>query len=320
MVKLSVIVPVYNVENYIDRCLKSILSQRFSDYEVILIDDQSTDNSFKIINEYSKEKRFKIIQNTKNIGLSATRNVGISEARGKYIYFLDSDDWLTPDMFLVTMNIMENKNLDLLFFDFFLAQSKEKYISQNFYADRPNGEITSLQMLESIFLQRLGDYSWSRVVKRSVLTDNDIHYPADTRVFEDLAVTYRVIENSKRIFVIDNKLYYYFKNNPKSLTYLSSYENYLESLKNFQGLENNVKNNYPEIVSYMINYKCSMLLSQYINGKKNDQRKMRRNLLDSFSVFSTNLSKKNKVKLFMLKFNFLNANSIKFLHRLLRWV
>jgi len=314
MVKLSVIVPVYNVEHYLDRCLKSILAQNFSDYEVILIDDQSTDDSFKIMQNYSREYGFKIIRNFENVGLSATRNVGISKAVGKYIYFLDSDDWLDSDMFSTIISIMESDNLDLIFFDFYLAKSKEKYISQNLYFNRPNGIVSSVELLEHIFKQRLGDYSWSRVVRRSVLIDNNIRYPSDTRVFEDLAVTYQVIENSNRIRLIENKFYYYFRKNPKSLTNSFTYDGYLESLENFKGLEQNIIIKHPDMVSCMLNYKCSILLSLYIDSRKQDQKKIRRNLLKSFSWYSKHLSFKNKVKIFMLNLNILNNKSINILH------
>ena len=98
MPKISVIIPVYNVEKYLSRCLDSVCSQTFNDIEIICINDCSPDNSAEILQEYAeKDKRIRIINKEKNGGLSAARNSGFAVATGEYIYFLDSDDWIELD-------------------------------------------------------------------------------------------------------------------------------------------------------------------------------------------------------------------------------
>ena len=104
---ISIIVPVYNVEEYLQRCIDSILNQRFKDFELILINDGSTDNSLKICKEYSlSDSRVKVI-NKENGGLSSARNAGINIAKGKYIGFVDSDDWINEEMYQTLYNLLQ---------------------------------------------------------------------------------------------------------------------------------------------------------------------------------------------------------------------
>ena len=96
--KISVIIPVYNVEKYLAECIESILNQTFNDIEILIIDDCSTDNSYKIMEEYAKkDSRIVLYHNENNVGVSKTRNIGLDNAKGEYIAFVDSDDYVAPD-------------------------------------------------------------------------------------------------------------------------------------------------------------------------------------------------------------------------------
>lgn len=114
--KLSVIVPVYNVEKYLDDCLRSIISQIDNDCEIICVEDCSTDNSLGILEKYSnKYSQIKIVKHGKNKGLSAARNTGLNNAKGKYILFVDSDDMFKTNAITELMNIVEEQELDQVF-------------------------------------------------------------------------------------------------------------------------------------------------------------------------------------------------------------
>ena len=112
MIKVSVIVPVYNVEKYLDKCLNSLANQTLKDIEIIVVNDESPDNSQEIIDEYcKKDMRFKCVNNPKNLGLFKARLAGAKEATGDFIAFLDSDDYLTVDFYRTMMyNIYKNKS------------------------------------------------------------------------------------------------------------------------------------------------------------------------------------------------------------------
>lgn len=115
MPKISVIIPVYNVADYLPKCLDSLLNQTFKDMEIICIDDCSPDNSLQILKMYAqKDARIKVIANKENIGAALTRNVGIDVAHGEYIYFMDSDDWLEPDYLAVMLQTIEREKTDIV--------------------------------------------------------------------------------------------------------------------------------------------------------------------------------------------------------------
>ena len=113
MKKVSIIIPIYNVEEYLSQCLDSIVNQTYSNLEVILINDGSTDNCLEICNKYINKYNWKLI-NKKNGGLSSARNAGLKEFTGDYVYFIDSDDWIKEDMIEVLVSLLENKKADIV--------------------------------------------------------------------------------------------------------------------------------------------------------------------------------------------------------------
>ena len=118
---ISVIVPVYKVEQYLPQCIESIINQTYRNLEIILIDDGSPDNCGKICEEYAqKDKRIKVFHK-KNGGLSDARNYGIARASGEYLAFVDSDDWIEPDMYEVLVNWIEDHQTDIVSCGFFLS-------------------------------------------------------------------------------------------------------------------------------------------------------------------------------------------------------
>lgn len=113
---VSIIVPVYNVSVYVEDCLSSIVSQTYDNIEVLCIDDRGTDDSMDIVRQYAKDDhRIKIIQNERNIGLGATRNVGIRHASGNYLFFLDSDDYITADAIEKLVMTAEASEADIIY-------------------------------------------------------------------------------------------------------------------------------------------------------------------------------------------------------------
>ena len=115
--KVSVIIPVYNTQPWLRECLDSVLCQTLGDFEVICVDDGSTDQSGSILQDYAaKDSRFHILSQS-NKGQSAARNAGLKVARGEYVYFLDSDDYIEPDLLETACQEMDSKNLDIVFFD-----------------------------------------------------------------------------------------------------------------------------------------------------------------------------------------------------------
>ena len=183
--KISVIIPVWNVEEYLSDCLESILVQKEYVYEIICIDDYSHDSSGQILRDYQKYYPDLItIISQHHIGLSAARNRGLKIARGEYIYFMDSDDILKPNAFERMLNVLENKKLDVLFFSFENFCLEKKLQSQ--YADR----INSIKRMYSFSMVKTGKEAfcefnktkeyyvlvWAQFFKRSFLEEHKIFF------------------------------------------------------------------------------------------------------------------------------------------------
>ena len=116
--KISVVIPVYNAALYLQQCIDSLLAQSLQEFEIICIDDNSSDNSLQLLLEYAdKDERFSIFRNETNQGAGASRNIGIDHARGKYLIFLDADDFFSPNLFERTYQKAEQTNADIIFFD-----------------------------------------------------------------------------------------------------------------------------------------------------------------------------------------------------------
>lgn len=125
MKKLSVIVPIYNVEKFLRRCIDSIINQSYSNLEIILVDDGSPDNCGKICDEYAAlDNRIKVIHQA-NGGLSAARNIGIDSATGEYVAFIDSDDYIASNMYDEMISLMETNDLDIISCNAFIAKGKK---------------------------------------------------------------------------------------------------------------------------------------------------------------------------------------------------
>lgn len=210
---LSVIVPVYKVEKFLDRCIQSLLKQTYRNLQIILVDDGSPDNS-GIICDYYAKKDFRIeVIHQSNKGLSGARNRGLIEARGEYIAFLDSDDWIEPDMYETLIGLMEKNNLDMArcsidetdgSFHRLKTPSKQ-------YANRVYENNTCLDLYFHEFLCKV---VWNAVYKRDIV---DGILSPEGHQSEDNYVSGRYLFRCKRIWITSKVLHHYWMN-PDGIT------------------------------------------------------------------------------------------------------
>ena len=215
MVKLSVVVPIYNVEDYLAKCLDSIMNQTFSDFECIMVNDGTKDNSDKIALEYqNKDRRFRLL-NKANGGLSDARNAGMEIAKGKYIYFADSDDFLELDLFEKCIAKLEATDSDMVIFDVYqyYLKTNSKEIIRNKYDEN---KVYNLKDNKDIICNIL-NAAWNKMYKRSLFTDNNIIYPFGC-YYEDLGTTYRLLLKCKKIAFVNEALYNYLVDRPGNIT------------------------------------------------------------------------------------------------------
>ena len=204
---VSVIVPVYNVESYIDICIQSILKQTYENFELILVDDGSTDKSGVICDNYSSIKNVKVIHKV-NGGLSDARNTGIGYANGKYICFIDSDDYVNKE-FIATLYDM------ILVYGVKIAASNLAYVNSEGLCIPANTESNDIEVmvgdeaLKYLFSNdKYSNYAWNKMYDVSLFSD--LRFPIG-RKMEDLGTTYALIKNAGRIAYSSRVLYYYLQ-------------------------------------------------------------------------------------------------------------
>lgn len=225
MPKLSIIVPVYNVEQFIHKCISSILAQSFQDFDLILINDGSTDSSGVICDEYAvKDERVKVI-NQLNQGVSVARNVGVEYAQGEFIGFVDSDDYIAPDMFEGMLSFLEENALDVVCADCYVVKNNKAKFRPRY---KNNVVWTSGNAIHEILKGSLDNAVWNKVYKRDVIAD--IKFPENRR-YEDVATTYKFIANADRVGYMSVPYYFYVKHKSnftsQSFNVKSRYEHFL---------------------------------------------------------------------------------------------
>lgn len=241
MLKVSVIVPVYNVEKYLEKCLESLVTQTLSDIEIITVDDGSTDDSKKIIENYIEKYPEKIRYYYKeNEGLSSARNYGIPYAHGEYIAFLDSDDYIEPTMYEEMYNVAKKENSDMVECDFIWE-----------FPDKITYDYGTIYKGKKEALEKARVVAWNKLIKREIIEKEKIEFPYGLR-YEDVEFFYKILPSLNKIsfvkkyfihyvqrdnsivntqnnktrdifIVLDNVLNYYKKNN--------YYEEYKEQLE-----------------------------------------------------------------------------------------
>ena len=196
---ISVIVPIYNVEAYLPKCLESLAAQTFPDVEFILIDDGSTDRSAEIAAAYAgADDRF-LVHRIANHGLSVARNLGIEKSRGTWLMFVDPDDYVTPDFCEVPYLAAFLEGADLVIFQWSVIGCRGSVA---------HGKESSVSVIvDAEFAVRYGDvYAWNKLYNRKLF--DVIHYP-EGRVYEDIATTHKLIFAAERILMLPDVLYYH---------------------------------------------------------------------------------------------------------------
>ena len=200
---ISIIVPVYNVEKYLNECIDSIIAQTYSNIEIILVNDGSTDASGKICDEYEKkDSRIKVIHQD-NAGLSAARNAGMAVATGEYLYFVDSDDYVDEKLCEKCIERFDNCNAEVIVFGFDYVDEDGNKIKD--YLPCPD-QLSSKEMLCKLLSGNMYDYAWNKMYKR--YTFDGVVWPVGY-VWEDVATIYKVIMKIDTVAILSEALYFY---------------------------------------------------------------------------------------------------------------
>lgn len=212
--KISIIVPVYNVEKYLHRCIDSILNQTFTNFELLLIDDGSTDTSSRICDEYVKKDNRIRVFHKKNGGVSSARNVGLNNATGEWIAFVDSDDRV-DDIWLEKYNDNIDIDTDIIFQGYVREEKNNKQLF--FYYDNPNQKGTK-DIISELEQRDLFGWTWIKIFKANIIRKHNLRFNENISMSEDLIFTLEFCLHINRIKVLSSTTYHYY-NTPNSLVH-----------------------------------------------------------------------------------------------------
>lgn len=254
-IKFSVIIPTFNVEKYIIKTLDSIFLQMNNDVEVIIVDDNSTDNTVNVIEKYLKninEKRFKLFKNKKNLGTSCTKNIGIKNAKGIYMIFVDGDDWISKNFFNILKRKTEN-NPDIIIIDTIKYIEKEKI----FKVERFNFKKLDFNLSKKNQKKMIDNNICARhcrfIVKSSIIRKNRINFPAGL-LHEDELWVIDIISKHKTILYVDSVKYFY-RIHENSIMTTKTFNNTISILKIIILIYKRKEMNYKKYCRYVI-FRC----------------------------------------------------------------
>ncbi len=216
MAKISVIVPVYNVEKYLTECIESICSQSLEDLEIICVNDGSTDNSLDILNDFAKQDKRIIVINKANSGYGHTINMGLNAATGEYIGIIESDDFADKNMFEDLYKLAKDNDADIAKGDWFNYWSKNKFARKNNRISSAKAfQLTNSKKDKSLL--RINPSVWSAVYKREFLNKYNIRFlETPGASYQDLAFSFKVFAMAERVILTDKAYLYYRQDNMNS--------------------------------------------------------------------------------------------------------
>ena len=264
-IQVSVIVPIYKVERFIERCAKSLFNQTLSDVEFIFVDDASPDRSIEILKECidkfpERKNSIQLLTHASNKGLPCARNTGLAKARGKYIFHCDSDDYVDLDMLEALYTSAEKHDSDIVWCDFYLSyKDRERYMSQRI------GENVEIFLREGLLSGKIKYNVWNKLVKRSLYTENGITFPDGYAMGEDMTMI-RLAACAKSVSYVSKAFYHYVQLNTNAYSYSFS-DRYTKSIQHNVRLTTNfLHDHYPlnldkEIAFFKLNTKLPFLIS-----------------------------------------------------------
>lgn len=268
---ISIIVPVYNVEEYLSKCIESLVNQTLKDIEIILVNDGSPDKSLDIMKKYAKKYNNIVCIDKENGGQGSARNKALTEAKGEYVTFVDSDDWIALDMCEKLLNKAQEEQSDLVFANYYKVESGNEIPGEIYGMDEK-------EILKKYLLTQSGPCH--KLIKKSLIIDNNLYFP-EIRAYEDISIVPVWGLYADKISCVNENLYYYLIRegstmkqttyNPKLEAIFVSLENLLNKIKKLKN-----KKNYKEELEWIfiehLLHGASLRFFQFDNYKDNIEK------------------------------------------------
>lgn len=295
---ISIIIPVYKVEKYLDRCVQSVVKQDYENIEILLVDDGSPDGCPALCDAWAeKDSRIRVIHQ-QNGGLSAARNTGIEAAKGSWLMFVDSDDWVEPDFCSLPLLYAEKENCDLVVFGI------DKVHEDRSTELCPTGFRNQIMSKEEVMLAlaslRMGNYVVNKLYKKELF--RSIRFPVG-RNWEDLATTYLLLERAEQIYHITAPLYHYFIHNESITQVRLSIKQYSDIFQAREAQHSFFAKQYPAAAEVMLDDRITTALQVCIyatmdkTGKYEKIMNQAKEVLRQTRYVPTQMDKKHKLAL-----------------------
>lgn len=210
---ISIILPVYNVEAYLRRCVESLLAQTFTDFELLLVDDGSTDDSGKICDEYAKKDSRVRVFHKENGGVASARQLGVDKAKGEYSIHADGDDWVEPGMLQKMYEAIKKEDADLLIADFFVDRDGKSY-----YADETRPSDNSIDVLTDILTNKLFGSLWNKLIRHSLYKQYNVRFIEKIDYCEDVLILVQMLQHNIKVRFLNEAFYHYDQSNQNSIS------------------------------------------------------------------------------------------------------
>lgn len=305
MKKISVIVPIYNVEIYIRKCIDSILNQTYKNIEVILIEDGSPDKCGMICDEYAEKDNRIVVIHKKNEGVSASRNTGLNIATGQYIAFVDADDYIHPKMYEVLMSISSLNNTQI-------SACNISFVDNNTdtnYKETMQIPSSSLLSSDDFFKKMLNCKEmirigiWNKIFRSDII--GNIRFHTDLKMAEDIVFLIQVLFKTDQISYIPASYYYYTEQRDGAATQCSYGLLEKQRFLGFQRIIKYISENRPNLLNNIIVYKCInadlIAISKMIISKEKDKKTLeyvRKELKENYiKIIRSNISSIRKIQI-----------------------
>ncbi|CDB75075.1 MULTISPECIES: glycosyltransferase family 2 protein [Clostridia] len=207
MEEVSVIIIAYNIEQYIEKCIKSVINQTFKEIEILIVNDGSTDKTLSIINEWAlKDKRIKII-NQVNKGAIEARKAGLDKCNGKYVLFVDGDDWLELNAIERLYNEIEQDQADIVVYNSYIVDDFGRKIVRSFNIEIYNDK----DLLKNLLIGKSSPFLWDKFIRKSFIIENKVKFPKEVSYSEDLAALVEIYSKHPKVSVLGEELYNYYQ-------------------------------------------------------------------------------------------------------------
>jgi len=302
---ISFIIPVYNVEKYLNECVESVISQKFSDYEIILVDDGSTDSSGQICDEYAEKYDFVSAVHKTNGGLSDARNAGLKTARGNYVLFLDSDDYIAENSLVAIADCISAYSPDVVFLNAnkFFPDGRIIPLGDGYKAEKINGQDKKTVMMHLASLPKYPGSACTKAIRRQTILDNSLFFEKGL-LSEDIDWTMRLFTVAESFSFCDTDYYYYRQRRVGSITNTKTIKNVqclIYIIKKWSSKDLSVP--YQKEINSFVAYEYMVALLCYINLPKEDRKLLFKDFKEYKWVLKFGNTKKLKlVRLFCMFF------------------